>query len=267
MRLLASVLVLTLSIFPLTEQIHAQLQLKQINLSKGFDQDMLGDMSGSYLIEAGRQSEMSYDYSELDLEPRDAYSWICENPHWRLGAIWVNPAKPNLEIGTNLLLITGRIDEMSYRGAYTGLGSNDYLHISQQSNELAVEATIGYRLSGRSAWALTPTAGLNFGYHWGDVYVNGSAPVCNDNQVVWRSGSDTQAPCESRYISDYVAADGGISARAWLGIEGSVLLFNDRVEMGATLRRGIGIRSVGEAPLQSTQLDSWSLSLGYNLIR
>ncbi|MEL6667508.1 MAG: hypothetical protein AAFP08_00970 [Bacteroidota bacterium] len=267
MRLLTGLLVLTLSVLPLTEQVHAQLRLQQINLSKGFDQDMLGDMSGSYLIEAGRQSDMSYDYSELNLEPQDAYSWICENPHFRLGAIWVDPTKPGLEIGTNLLLITGRIDEMSYRGAYTGYGTNDYLHISQQSNELAVEATIGYRLSGRSAWALTPLAGVNFGYHWGDVSVYGSAPVCNTNQVVWRSGSDIEAPCASQNIYDIALADGGISARAWLGIEGSVLLFNERIELGATLRRGLGLRTVGEAPVQTTQLDSWSLSLGYNLFR
>ncbi|MEM6397093.1 MAG: hypothetical protein AAF741_12160 [Bacteroidota bacterium] len=264
MKLLLRLFALTLCIFTFQSQVQAQLQLKQINISKGFDQDMLGDMSGTYLIEAGRQSEMSYDYSELDLEPTDAYSWICENPHYRVGALWVNPNKPNLEFGTNLLIISGRIDEMSYRGAYTGYGQNNYMHISQRSNEIAVEATVGYRLGRENGFALTPTAGVNTGYHWGTVNVFGNAPVCNQNQVVWRSGTDTQAPCASEYVSDYVNADGGISIRGWLGLEGSFVIFR-RIELGAMFRRGVGLRTVGEAPLQTTQLDSWSIMLGYNL--
>ena len=254
-----------LGLFCLTPTANAQLVLKQVSASFGFDQDMLSDMSGSYLIDAGRQSDLSYDYSEMDLEPSDAYSWICENPHIRLMSTWINPRNPNVEFGANLLVITGRIDEMSYRGEYTGLGDYNYLHISQLSNEVAAEATIGYRLQGSRVFNLVGFAGVNAGYHWGDVSIWGNVPVC-DNQVVWRSGTDTQAPCPSEYVNDFAAADGGLSVRAFAGLTGSITIAQ-RLELGITFRRGVGLRTVGEAQTQGTNLTSHSLSAGWNIFR
>ncbi|MEM7572795.1 MAG: hypothetical protein AAF433_07835 [Bacteroidota bacterium] len=255
-----------LGLFCLTPTANAQLVLKQISASFGFDQDMLNDMSGSYLIDAGQQDQLTYDYSEMNLEPTDAYSWICENPHLRLMTTWVNPKAPNVEYGANLLLISNRIDEMSYRGEYTGLGQHNYLNISQTSNEVAAEATIGYRLRGSRVFNLVGFAGVNAGYHWGDVYIRGNVPVCNDNQVIWRSGTDTQAPCPSEYVSDVAAADGGISLRAFAGVKGSITIAQ-RLELGITFRRGVGLRTVGEAQTQGTTLMSHSLSMGWNLFR
>jgi len=113
-------------------------KLKKVGASIGQDQDMLGDMSASYFLSTARSGDLHNDYSQLDLLPSDTYSMICENPHLRLNVTWEHDRFSNLEFGTNLLLVTGRIDAMEFRDEdYT-----NYLTINQYSNEVAVERGI-----------------------------------------------------------------------------------------------------------------------------
>ena len=265
MRPTISFLFLLSLVFAATTNVQAQFRLKQVGATMGMDQDRLGALNGKYLIDAGRQDELNYDYSEMDLEPEDAYSWVCENPHIRLTTTWENPRLKNVEVGMNLLVITGRIDQMSYRGEYTGLNQYTNLFISQVSNELAAEMTLGYRLQGSRVFNLVGTIGANTGYHWGTVDMSGNVPVCDNNKVVWR-GSDTQAPCDISQISENVRADGGISVRAFAGLRASFTI-SERLELGIDFRRGIGFRTVGEADTQVTNLHSAGISAGWNIWR
>ncbi|MEM9929190.1 MAG: hypothetical protein AAF840_05190, partial [Bacteroidota bacterium] len=181
-------------------------KLKKIGASIGQDQDMLGDMSAAYFISTAQSGMLQNDYSQLDLLPSDTYSMICENPHLRLNATWESVAFPKLEFGTNLLLVTGRIDAMDFRSS----DGETNLYVNQYSNEIALEPTLGYRL-GNGPFNITAIIGGNLGYHWGDLNLNGNVRVCDDSTVKFRE--EAGANCVAEYIYEDVPTTTGLSTR------------------------------------------------------
>jgi|GEM_PF-1890898 len=232
-------------------------KLKKVGASIGQDQDMLGDMSASYFLSTARPGDLRNDYSQLDLLPTDTYSMICENPHLRLNATWEHDRVTNLEFGTNLLLITGRIDAMEFRSDQT----RNYLYIDQYSNEIAFEPTLGWRM-GKGPFHLTAIVGGNVGYHWGNMYINGRADICDDKTVKFRNAGE--AVCENRRINDATDITSGISTRVFAEAKASFQLFR-RVELGVHLRRGLGVRMADGAATQSTSLHSGGASVAWVL--
>lgn len=232
-------------------------QLKKVGASIGQDQDMLGDMSAAYFISTAQSGSLQNDYSQLDLLPSDTYSMICENPHLRLNATWESIALPRLELGTNLLLITGRIDAMEFRSP----DAATYLNVQQYSNEIAVEPTLGYRL-GNGPFHITGIIGANVGYHWGELNMYGNVQVCDDNTVKFRDAAGTN--CSVDYIDEYVPTTTGMSTRVFAEAKFSFQIAR-RVELGAHLRRGAGFRFAENAATQNTTLHSGGVSMAWVL--
>lgn len=233
-------------------------KLKKIGAAIGQDQDMLGDMSADYFISTAREGALDRDYTQLNLDPSYVSSMICENPHLRLNMTWEHEQISNIELGTNLVLITGRIDEMSFR---TPDRANN-LRISQYTNEIAVEPTLGWRM-GRGAFNLTGIIGGNLGYHWGDMRVSGEVTTCADDIVKLRSGEATNG-CEVGFVSEYAAISTGISTRLFAEAKASFQIAR-RVELGAHLRRGAGLRFAGGSETQATSLHSGGVSMAWVL--
>jgi hypothetical protein len=232
-------------------------KLKKVGFAIGQDQDMLGDMSAKYFISTAQEGSLNNDYSQLDLLPSDTYSMICENPHLRLNATWESVKHPQLELGTNLVLITGRIDAMEFRSSE----GEAYLYVDQYSNEVVLEPTLGYRL-GKGAFNITGTIGGNLGYHWGDLNLHGRAQVCEGNTVKFRGQDGSNCNLESVY--DNAPLTKGLSTRLYAEAKFSFQVAR-RVELGMHLRRGAGLRFAGGASTQSTTLHSGGLSMAWVL--
>lgn len=233
-------------------------KLKKVGASIGQDQDMLGEMSASYFLSTARDGDLQNDYSQMDLLPSDTYSMICENPHLRLNATWEHERFSNLEFGTNLLLITGRIDAMEFRNE----DYSNYLVIDQYSNEIAFEPTLGWRM-GKGPFNLTAIVGGNVGYHWGNMDIYGNVEVCEGNTVKFRN-ADGGSACEIRNVNDYAQTTSGISTRVFAEAKASFQLFR-RMELGMHIRRGVGVRMAGGAATQSTTLHSGGVSMAWVL--
>lgn len=232
-------------------------KLKKIGGSFGQDQDMLGDMSANYFISTAQEGELERDYSQLNLDPSYVSSMICENPHLRLNLTWEHEQLSNLEFGTNLVLITGRIDEMSFRTP----DYENHLRISQYSNEIVFEPTLGWRL-GHGAFNLTGIIGGNLGYHWGDMSLYGDVTDCGDG-IKLRSGDDLNG-CESIRVYENAAISTGISTRLFAEAKASFQIAR-RLEMGLHIRRGAGLRLAGGTRTQTTTLHSGGVSMAWVL--
>lgn len=233
-------------------------KLKKFGASIGQDQDMLGDMSANYFISTAREGTLEQDYSQLNLDPSYVSSMICENPHLRLNLTWENEQISNLEFGTNLVLITGRIDQMSFRTP----DYENHLRISQYSNEVVLEPTLGWRM-GRGAFNLTGIVGANLGYHWGDMILYGDVTRCGDDGIKLRSG-DMAAGCESIRVYENAPISQGISTRLFAEAKASFQIAR-RLEMGVHIRRGAGLRMAGGARTQTTALHSGGVSMAWVL--
>ena len=232
-------------------------KLKKVGFAIGQDQDMLGDMSAKYFISTAQAGSLDNDYSQLDLLPSDTYSMICENPHLRLNATWESIKHPQLELGTNLVLITGRIDAMEFRSRE----GDAFLNVDQFSNEVVLEPTLGYRL-GKGPFNITGIIGGNLGYHWGDLSLRGQAQVCEGNTVKFREQGGSN--CSLERIYDYAPVSTGVSTRLYAEAKFSFQIAR-RVELGMHLRRGAGLRFAGGARTQSTTLHSGGLSMAWVL--
>jgi len=232
-------------------------KFKKIGVSIGQDQDMLGDMSANYFISTAREGALQRDYTQLNLDPSYVSSMICENPHLRLNLTWEHEQLSNLEFGTNLVLITGRIDQMSFRTP----DNENHLRISQYSNEVVFEPTLGWRL-GRGAFNLTGIIGGNLGYHWGDMSLSGNVTDCGDG-IKLRSG-DLASGCESMRIWENARISSGISTRLFAEAKASFQIAR-RLELGLHIRRGAGLRMAGGARTQTTTLHSSGVSMAWVL--
>lgn len=234
-------------------------QLKKVGAQLGQDQDMLGDMQANYFLSTARSGALTHDYSELNLLPADVFSMICENPHLRLTSTWQSVTHPQLELGLNLLLVTGRIDAMQFRSA----DNRSNLRINQYSSEVAFEPTLGYRL-GRGSWNITGIIGGNLGYHFGELNVNGNVYVCEDSKVQFRNDDEPNANCVSTYVSDYAQTSGGISSRLFAETKFSFTIAQ-RMELGLHFRYGKGMRFTNGASTQQTTLHSGGVSAAWVL--
>jgi hypothetical protein len=232
-------------------------KLKKVGFAIGQDQDMLGDMSAKYFISTAQSGNLNNDYSQLDLLPSDTYSMICENPHLRLNATWESIKHPQLELGTNLVLITGRIDAMDFRSR----DDEAYLNVDQFSNEIVLEPTLGYRL-GNGPFNITGIIGGNLGYHWGELNMSGQARICEGNTVKFRDQEGTD--CELQYIYDFAPTTNGLATRLYAEAKASFQIAR-RVELGMHIRRGAGLRFAGGATTQSTTLHSGGVSMAWVL--
>ncbi|MEO0733255.1 MAG: hypothetical protein AAFZ52_10500 [Bacteroidota bacterium] len=232
-------------------------QLKKFGVSIGQDQDMLGDMSAAYFLSTARSGSLQNDYSQLDMLPSDTYSMICENPHLRANLTWEHQKITNLELGTNLVLITGRIDAMQFRSE----DFQNWLSIDQFSNEIVLEPTLGWRM-GRGAFHLTGIIGGNLGYHWGDMSMWGNTNVCESNVVRFRSAEASACPQQSIY--DYSPTTSGLATRVFAEAKASFQIAR-RLEMGVHVRRGTGLRFAAGAATQRTTLHSGGLSMAWVL--
>lgn len=237
-------------------------QITSFGAQMGRDQDMLGDMQANYFLASRRNPAAGqYDYSQLNLLPSDVYSMICENPHFRLTTTWVNPNLRNIELGLNLLVVTGRIDAMDFRTP----DYSSYLYIDQYTDEIAIEPTLGYRL-GKGSWNLTGILGANVGYHYGYLSTGGNVEICNGDQLQFRT-SDAPAiqNCTNTYFYEDSPLSNGFSTRLFAEAKASFTIAR-RLEMGLHLRRGLGLRfSNNGAQTQHTNLHSLSVSAAWKL--
>ncbi|MEM1216801.1 MAG: hypothetical protein AAGJ82_13990, partial [Bacteroidota bacterium] len=234
-------------------------KLKRVGAFGGQDQDMIGDMSHDFFL-SSITSNLDFDYANLNTTERHTYSMLCENPHFRLNAVFQNQYLENLEFGLSLVGIFNRIDEIVY--VTPGSDPWDYgaqqLRFTQYGHELGIEPTLGYR-SQRGAFALTGIVGTNVGYTFGNnLAISGNNLLVCDDVVSFRDGDQSLSPdCETiDYLYDYSDQGNGIALRGFAEINASFTLFK-RVEMGTMLRRGLGVRLNHDAPNTTTNLHSF----------
>lgn len=243
-------------------------KLKRVGAFGGQDQDMLGNMSHEYFL-SSITSNLDFDYASLNTTDRHTYSMLCENPHFRLNAVFQNQYHENLEFGISLVGIFNRIDEIVYTtpGTDPWNWQAEQLRFTQYGSEIAIEPTLGFRRQ-RGAFALTGILGTNVGYHFDNyLRIDGqNLTVCED-VVSFRdeSGTGITTDCETiPYLSESSVQSGGLAMRAFAEINASFVLFK-RFEMGTLLRRGVGLRLNNNAPNTTTDLHSFGFFTRWTL--
>lgn len=262
-----SLLFLSVFIFSVQAQsfIGKQWNLKRVGVHMGQDQDMLSVMDYGYFLGSLR-NEPGFDFSDIGATEQHTYSMLCENPHLRLNASFQHATYRDLELGLSLVGIFNRIDEVVYATPGTNYWDDDrqQLSFTQYGHEIAIEPTLSYRRQ-RGAWALTGVLGTNLGYHFGNwLNIEGRNITICENTVGFREGID-EPDCETiDYLYESGAQRNGFSGRVFAEIQGSFTIAR-RFEMGMMLRRGIGFRTVNQAPTVGTNLHSGGVFMRWTL--
>lgn len=232
-------------------------KLKRIGVAIGQDQDMLTDMSHDYFLDNLRDAT-NYDFSNINATERHTYSMLCENPHLRLNMSFQNQKHPEIEFGMNIVGIFNRIDEVVYTtpGSSPWSYGSESLRFTQYGNEIAIEPTLSYRRQ-RGAFALTGTIGTNAGYTFGNTLdIDGYNLTICDNAVTFRTDDGAHDNCETiEYLNEYEYQRNGVALRTFAQLDASFEIAK-RLEMGMTVRRGLGVRINPDAPNTTTNLHS-----------
>ncbi len=251
-------------VFSTQAQLLSQWNLKRVYAAAGQDRDLPQGMDHDYFLTTTEEGSY-WDYSNLQVDQRYVSSMVCENPHFRAGVSFQHRSIPQLELAFNVMGIFNRIDAIEYSSPDKNWGDPGFqqLAFDVYTNEIGLESSIAYRLE-RGAFALIGSAGANTGYVFdGSVSVWGHNMAIEDDEVSLTDdgANGTGAP---EYFSEYLLMRDGVSARAFVGLGGSVTLFR-RVEIGAELRYGIGGRFINGADPIQTNLQAFNFRAAWVL--
>ncbi len=244
-KLLLVVFVLALSLPSFSQDVVGRWKVKRIGVTLGQDQDMINDLSHTYLMNTVRGFPNA-QYENIPFAKSDLYSMTCENPNLRVELALLPPRMRNTELRVALSGMFNRIDAVNYQ-AYNPDGGSSTLNFRSHTNEIAAEAVLLKRASLWNTFNFYGGVGTNLGTSFaGNVRVSGSNLVMNEEGDFGASDDAYTNNGYQNYTSfyDYYEVKNGLHQRAFLQ-GGFSIVFLRRLEIGLEARYGIGYRLIG----------------------
>ncbi len=245
-----------------------KLKVTKINFSIGNDMDMIYNLDHSYFIDQIPNDRFS-DLKDLNFNGQDMVGGTCENPHFRFGLSLEHPSFKNFELRTNLVYMPNRVDAVTYENRFTDFTRGEYINFHTTHDELALEASLLYRLKVIGPLNLYGGVGTNIGASYNnDLCISGSSNLLADNINPGNADNFIDDNIESFYMEE--CFDPGISTNQRIFLEGGLgvsfdwtnIKFLEKLEFNLIIRRGVGFR-VHPNNLQGTHLISASSGLSY----
>lgn len=225
-------------------------EVARFGIAAGGDIDMPHRLDHNYLLSTGR--DVGFDNSNLPFSKGEMTKMNCDNGTFRIG-LSVSPFRsPNTEIQFSLLDISGRIDMVHYEMGTKGGADYQWLEVSAENKETAVEVVYLKRDQATKSLNFYGGLGTSVGYsHSGKVNVKG---------FLLDDGIADNPLAGQKFDYTYDQRE-GINQRLFLQA-GMGIRFLKKMEFGLEFRKGLGYRASFGGPTHFTILKR---SLGFSL--
>ncbi len=240
----------------IASQVSAQLQSApnwqpaRFGVALGGDIDMPHGLGHQYLISTAK--DVDFDNSKLPFTHGEMTRMNCDNGTFRLGLSISPLLTPGTEWQFSILDITDRIDMVRYEIGTEGEADFQWLEVSAENKETAVEAVFIKRDQATKALNFHAGLGTNIGFsHKGKVHVKGL--LLDESAIDIPSGSQgfDLTYNQRQSINQRLFLQAGMSVK-----------FLKRMEFGLEFRKGLGYRATLDGPTKFTILKR---SLGFSL--
>ncbi len=239
------------------------LRVSKINFSLGNDFDRINGLNYEYFTKQIPGSESS-KFQGFDFEDRDMEGGVCENPHYRLGLSLEHSKFKNFELQTNMVYMPNRVDAVSYNNNYFDWNDAQYLNFYSTQNELALEASLLYKVPVLKAFHLYGGIGTNVGFTFGNTLCIDASPGLIIDEITPRNVNEILDDVQNNQnpYMECFEPNSTFNQRLFAQVGFGATLFK-RVELSLMIRRGVGYRAQADNSVQATHLISSSIGASY----